>query len=359
MSVYLERTSLKLVPVLFGLAICWNAEAEVVRQLSIRSQPDGADVYLLRGIKEIYLGKTPLKYKATFHSKMSVLRFALKKSGHDTEKIEIGANQSDISVSLAGRDLVASEREIKKPVFKQMHRRFGSTIKEVLASALSGNKEYVLNIPMPARFKRLGDDVYLWIPLSIVKAPKKMHEIDDGTANEFLRDLWSQLDNDIAMPLGEVFRSEKKVNGIFFDVDYSHTQRKFQVGVKTEAYTEMECRGGTTSRYDSCASRATETRYVGGMNPRMETTTKCVGGYVSVYDSCATKVPVVRTKLAADPSVVLGSANARARYSVSRKLFSVKRSPEHRYPMVDVLLTDANGKSMVRHGDMPVASSVR
>lgn len=345
------RVKSTVIAALLLTGVIWTVavNAEVIKKLRIESSPSGAEVFLLRGSRKEKLGTTPISYKAEFHSKVSILRMAISKPGYDDKKIDVSAKQSRIKVKLDGKAYAATSKTIGDPGLRALQGRLKPAIERVMPRALTHQQPFKFDVAGAVHVLKIPvtDQTYLWVPMEVSDVPKSMKKVASGNAKEFLRGLWIQLGDALALPLGKAITNERAVEGVLLVVDYGQVRGGFEVGVRAETRYEMQCRPGVVTRsvYDNCASRSTETRRYGN---NVETVSVCKPGFVmrQVNDPCATRVPVARTEFKADPRAVTDKRNSRAIYILPHDLFETKASAEQIYPKINALLTDENGKAL-------------
>jgi hypothetical protein len=143
------------------------------------------------------------------------------------------------------------------------------------------------------------------------------------------------------------------------DVDYSHAQSGFGVGLRMESNIEMECQPGykAQSVYDSCATKEPDRSYNAQTHDWVSSGTKCVGGFVTkqVYDPCVRKIPVTHTALVSDPKISFAQTKSRVRYIGSLNAFGTAAHAKDVYGQIGAVLTDNKGGVLAQKGDLPKA----
>lgn len=329
------------------------AGAEVLKTVKINSAPPGAEVFLLQGSKETKIGTTPFSYHADFHSEMSVLRVMVRKAGYEPRQAEINAHENNALIRLSGRRFTVPPKDIADPGLRQIQQVMAPAVETIAAEALKHQAPFQMDLPGGIRTQKLAGGVYLVVPVTLLGGPHDFNDIGARNADLFLYQLWSQLDGILASPLAKAAKSATGLGGILLDVEYSHLQRGFNVGVKTQSRIEMECQGGMKPQmvFDSCATRSMESRYDSATGVYTSEYV-CQGGMVSreVYDPCATRVPVTYTDLVADPQVMFDRANSKARYMADVATLLGSGSAKDAYGKIKATLKDKDGRVIAQHG---------
>lgn len=325
-----------------------DAHAEVSRTIRIDSAPPGAEVFLLRGSRREAIGKTPLRYRATFHSEMSILRILIRKPGFADKKIEISAKDKRILAKLMHARVVASADSLRDKSLRPILSAIRNRLERVVPRLLKRQQPYPFNLDGPLSLIRLNKTVYLHVPVVIDKPKSKADAPGGARPRALSATVWRQLGNALVLPLAKSLKTERRVGGVFLDVNYSRVEPGFKVGVRTQTRVEMECVGGTKMKsvYDSCASREAVTTF-GGRYLEY----RCKPGYVTkpVYDPCASRVPVTRTEFKADPRAVVNAGQSRLRYLVDARMAAGASSAESISERVGLVILDNHGK-VIRHG---------
>lgn len=331
-------------------------QAAVVKTLKIDSVPAGAEVFLLQGSKETRIGTTPFRYSAEFHSEVSVLRLMARKAGYEPKQVEIKAGEDRAVIRLSGRAFAAAPKGIQDPRLRSLQASLVPAIEKVAPQALKVQQPFQLDLPGAIRVQKVGPRVYLVVPVTLLSGPHEFNEIGARDGDAFLRELWSQLDGTLAAPLAQAARDAGGLDGILLDAEYSHLQRGFNVGVKTESHIEMECQAGMREQqvFDTCASQTMVSHYDATLQEYVSEM-QCQSGMVSrsVYDACATRVPVTHTELVADPQVLFDRAKSTARYTVGMKALLSGGSPQDVYGKIGATLKDKDGNVIAGNGDAP------
>lgn len=333
-----------------------SARAELLKAVKINSTPSGADVFLLQGSKETRIGTTPFSYQAEFHSEISVLRVMIRKAGYQPKQAEISAHESSILIKLSGRSFTVAPKDIDDPGLRRIQQGIAPAAEAIAAAALKRQQPFQMDLPGGIRAQKLAARVYLVVPITLLGGPREFNEIGARNADLFLYRLWAQLDGVLAAPLAKAAKNVPGLDGILLDAEYSHLQRGFNVGVKTQSRVEMECQGGMKPQmvFDNCASRDMESHY-DSVTGTYTSEFVCRGGMVSreVYDPCATRVPVTYTDLVADPQVMFDRANSKARYVAGVTALLGSGSEKDAYGKITATLKDKDGRVIAKHGNGP------
>jgi hypothetical protein len=317
-------------------------QAAEAKDLQFESVPSGAEVYLLQGTRQEFLGTTPLKYEAEFHSEMSILRFALKKSGHKAQTVEVNAQQDRVVVKLTSQGFAANPSAINDPILRSLQERLAPTIDRTLPKLLAARSPYEFDLAGPVRVTRLDDKILLILPIELGKPKDKISPTAQGQNEVFLKMLWDQFGQNMVIPLAKAVRSERLLNGIVLDLGYSLVRHGFEVGSHMESRTEMQCVPGTEMRsiYNYCLT--------------MRGTT-CVGGLEMqpVYDPCLTKVPVKYMEWKADPKATTVSIKSRARYVFPIELIELAGEQDKVFSQLGIQMTNERGEIVIKRGFIP------
>lgn len=345
----LGYVSIQLVLIILASASAVNAaHAEIQKNIYISSSPPGAQIFLLRGSRREPLGTTPMHYQATFHSEMSILRILITKPGFTDKKLEISAKDKRVSVKLSRATMVAAPESLSDKGLRAVQSAIAARLKKAVPKLLRRQRPYPFDLNGPLAVVRINKSIYLRVSVLIDKPKPGVHAPGPGQLGEFSRAVWNQLGNAVVLPLARSLKDERRIAGVFLDVDYTHTEPGFKVGVRTESRVEMECVGGTKmqSVYDSCATREAVSTF-GGRYLEY----RCRPGYVTkpVYDPCASRVPVTRTEFKADPRALVNSGQSRLRYLVGTRVAAGAASAESIGERVGLVILDNRGE-VIRSG---------
>lgn len=340
------------------LLLATPALAEIARTVSVTSDPSDAEVFLLRGTREEPLGRTPLSYEATFHSEMSILRLAIKKSGYETRRVEISAAQPSLAVTLKPRGQVEAQRSTGNSQLDRLQARIVPQVTRVVSTGVETGMPYRLDDAREAQLRMLGGSIWLWVPLRIASGPEGLDELGPRNASTLSRALWSQLDTTMLGGLASVLDTEETIRGVLFDVRYDESDSAS--GVRVTETTEMVCEAGMRTEirqvsepvYDACATMTYDS-YSG--------TNRCQGGMVSklvtkrvdVYDPCARRVPKAQVRFAPDALPKGPMPDARWRFAVQSDLVKRPMSADERYEAVGVAVTNSRGRDFWTHNEIP------
>ena len=337
----------------FLLLTMWafTAQAVVVRDLQFESLPSGAEVYLLEGSRQELLGTTPLKYQAEFHSDMSILRFAVKKSGYESQTIEVNAQQDRVVVNLPSQGLAASASSVSDPELRKLQTRLASSIDRTLSELHLAKGPYTYTVSGRVFLAKLDAKIFLVVPVEIKEGGDRGGSSRQDN-EEFLRAVWDQIGQEIVGPLALVMPREGPAIGMIIDIGYQQLRRGFSVSSQWETIQEMKCFPGSVERqvYDPCARMVYDHSSAGISN-----TQRCEGGLVTrfVLDPCAYKVSVPRSQVKVDPSATVGKVPLKAQYVLPTALIDQAAGKQDFYQQLGLLLTGENGEILFKKGEVP------
>lgn len=347
----------KLIPILTFLLLWVSiAQAVVDKDLHLESVPSGAKVYLLQGRRQVFLGATPLKYRASFHSKISVLRFSVKKSGYEPRNIEVDATQNRISVKLISRTFAAHPSTIDDLKLRSLQKRLAPVIDTTLSGLANEKGSFAFNIGRRVRISKLDHKNYVILPVEIER-PEGGHKDFIRSRNEaFIRQVWDQIGREVVIPLAKATRKRAELEGVVLDVNLSQVHRGFKVSSHVKSQTEMKCVPGTVMKqvYNPCLRRRTEyyRDSYGNVHTRMGS---CEGGLVttSVYDPCAQRIPVISRQTKINPEATIKRAQSRLQYILSMDSIDLATKHGKEYSQLGILLTDEKGEIVTKRGPVP------
>jgi hypothetical protein len=336
----------------------WPVEAAVVKELQIETSPMDAEAFLLQGTKRTPLGKTPLKYEATFHSEISIIRIAFEKAGYETKIVEISASQNRIYVDLNTRGYTLSPNAIKDPVLRNLHQRIKPLLDKQLSNLPPSQGPYRWEVQEQVRVAALDEKTFLILPIGLTDPKKSLPLPASPVENDApLQSLWSQLGREIVIPLAQTLKGEKAISGTIAEVGYLPTKKDFKVGSRVETQVEMECVPGSemVQVYDSCASQQMRHHSDGRGNTRMSY--DCVGGMVtrSVYNPCLYKAPVTRSTVVTDPVAKTEANRAKLQYVFSHDLLDPAMKESDIYSRLGIVGINEEGRIVLRRGSVPTS----
>jgi len=345
--------------VLLSLGI-WisSSRAEVVKELRIESAPAGAEVFLKQGERETPIGKTPLTYKAEFHSEISILRMVFRKGGYQELLLEVSAKQDKVVANLAPRGIAANPTEHKDPELRAIQQRLNPLLNQTVPGMLEAKGPFDFDLAGPIRVARMDKKVFVVVPVALGSSKVSLKESGKARQEELLKAVWNQCGGSLAIPLARKLQGQAGIDGIVLDVAFNEQRYLFGVESRVETRVEMQCVPGNRMQqvFDACARRRMETyRDPSGIYSTRDA--GCEGGYVTrpVYDPCASKIPVTKSEVKVDPRAGVTRDQARARYILPLALIGQGATAEKLYEKVGVQLTDAKGTQIMGKGNLPAA----
>ena len=311
--------------VVFWLLACLGADAcaEVVRHIRVDSDPSGASVYLLRGTQRIPLGKTPLDYRAEFHSEQSILRLLLEYPGHEPKRIELQARQSRIVARLVTRSFVLGPEAYTDANLRSLQQQISPSVNRVLVSVSKSGNGWTFE-PGKAMLRRASGKAWLVIPLQVV--PPQAGLLPANHPSQAAKYLWGAGASSIANQIAQASSSWKEVGGVILDVRYAQSRQVIDVGRRVEERTERRCvSGNPTLRRD----------YLGRPTGQLD------------FNFCASTAPVTVsvTKFRATETIQEGGL---------RVIYLLAAGTTNRSDMswAAVIVSDLQGTSLWRQGTM-------
>ena len=333
-----------------------SPRAEVVKELRIESVPAGAEVYLKQAAREIPLGKTPLVYKAEFHSEISILRMVFRKSGYQDALLEVSAKQDKVVAALEARALAASPTVHKDPQLQAIQQRLNPILNQTMPGLLEAKGPFDLDLAGPIRVDRMNEKVFVVVPLALRGSKVNLKESGKTRQEALLKALWDQCGGGLVVPLARKIQGQAGVEGIVLDIAFDEQRYLFGVESRVETRVEMQCVPGTSMQtvFDACATMRSEVTHRDSFG-NVYTRQVCVPGQAMkpVFDPCASKVPVTKSEVKVDPKAGVTRDQARARYIIPFALIGQGAAPEAVYEKIGVLLTDAKGARLMGRGALP------
>lgn len=332
------------------------SHAEVIKELRIESAPAGAEVFLKQGERETPIGKTPLTYKAEFHSEISILRMVFRKGGYQELLLEVSAKQDKIMANLAPRGIAANPTEHKEAELRSLQQRLNPILNQTVPGLLEAKGPFDFDLAGPIRVARMDEKVFVVIPLALGGSKVRMKETGKARQEELLKAVWNQCGGRFAIPLARKLQSQAGIDGIVLDVAFNEQRYLFGVESRVETRVEMQCVPGNKMQnvYDACATTKTEIYRMGNSTYSRQV---CQSGFVNkpVFDPCASKIPVTKSEVKLDPRTGVTRDQARARYIMPLALIGQGATAEKLYEKVGVQLTDAKGTQIIGKGNLPAA----
>lgn len=290
---------------------------------SIDSEPQGADVFLLKGFRREWLGTTPLFAELSFRSPQSILRLEFVKAGYASETVEITAADDPTVAHLSAIPAFAPANAYDDPELRALQRDLPRELSDAWSPMLAAVEPW--RQTEPAMLAREGNRIVLHVPLQAIRQPGS-----GSVSADEARELGERFGRQISPYLASAARVEVAVLSLRFPPRSSNVVS----GTGSRTVTEMACEGGAvmTSVWDSCATRSTVSTGDG------YTTSKCVPGTVTrqTFDPCARRVArqrqevaintVPKSAVAADATRVIVTAAAEAsvlgicRYAAGRRV---------------------------------------
>jgi len=319
----------------------WTAplHAEVEKTIQINSQPVAAEVFLLQGRKETQIGKTPLKYKASFHSEKSIIRLKLRKTGYDDTVIKVNATDRKVSVNLKAFRYTASPQDYKDKILKNAQKRINPIIDKFLPQLIETEGRFQYRLNGPVKMVSLGGKPFASLLLYLEGLEGKFSKSGKDRQTELLQELWKQFGHGLAIPLAEQLK-DKGVDGLILKIYFDDQKFLFSVSSHIETNIEMVCVAGyeMQNNYNNCKFYDPSR---GG----------CIGGYElqSIYNPCLRKVPRTKSTVVLDPKAATTKGKASASFLVHASQLSSKGIPFNKVPYI---LIDSKGTILSSLGEV-------
>lgn len=273
------------------LALAFNivisqANAEIIKNITIKSSPSGAQVTQLQGNRRLAKGKTPVQIEATFHSEKSVLRFELASPGFEEKIIKIGASEPNTFVALERSTDIAREEDISDAKAKQMQKKTRALLESVTADFRRTNPALSIQFYEKIRFTNQRGEHLLLIPLEI-ESTSMNGDLAYGT--------WKAIYSEFVYPVSKAINNQLGPTKVQINAKHSNDDIVLTPKTKEIESVVMECRGGMTTRYYSSCTGCPSTSH-------------------RVWDPCATRVPVTYTNEVIDVDTALGQVDEFIRY---------------------------------------------
>jgi hypothetical protein len=303
--------------------------ADVVKNVRLDSDPPGASVALLVGTKHEIIGKTPINYRAEFHSEMSVLRLLFELPGYLPQSIELAASQNHASIKFERRKIAATPASITDSNLRSIQESISPIIERVLPGLLKTSSDSTIDVDGLVRVDRIDGQNYLVVPISIANK-----ELDRAGAERW----WNEAGHHIITGLDSNLSGLTRIAGIVLVLHGSAVQHQFGVSSHIENTVEMECVAGTDYRQQLCMYN----EYCSSGS-----------GYktVAVYNPCQTRVPVTKSTLKVDPSASTIQSHASIYYVAA---YDAAGKPMDRsFAKIGVLQVSAGDKQIYAQGVVP------
>jgi hypothetical protein len=259
------------------------ADAETTAT-SIDSEPQGADVFVLKGFRRERLGTTPLLAELSFRSPQSILRLEFVKAGYASETVEVTAADDPTVVRLSTIPAFAPANAYDDPGLRALQRDLPRELSDAWSPMLAAIEPW--RQTEPAMLAREGNRIVLHVPLQTMRQP------GSGPVSA---DEARELGERFARQISPYFASAARVELAVLSLRLPPHSGGVVSSTGSRTVTEMACEGGMVTRsvWDSCATRSTVSS--GGY-----TTSKCVPGSVTrqTFDPCAMRVARQRQEVA-------------------------------------------------------------
>ncbi|VAW67520.1 hypothetical protein MNBD_GAMMA09-166 [hydrothermal vent metagenome] len=298
-----------------------SINASIKKSVYFQSSPVGADVILVKGAREILLGKTPLKTSIKFHSELSIVRVIIRKIGSVEKFVSLTAKQKRVDVNLKSVSfLVDSGYHKKKSRLRNMQARVNKILSPKLPDlfAVLGN-DFSLNGAM--RLISADNKIYLYIPMSVAKVIKNRSKKKESQQMKVLRSIWRSVGLTFVIP---IVKKLTLIDGVVFDASVDIKDIKFDVNIYRENQIERKCKGG----YKRSPNNFNE----------------------FYYDPCKTYFRVVK-KTVSEINSSLKSVKGAATYLFLSKNLNRKSNDGYFFSVVSARLVDENKKVLEKIGD--------
>jgi len=337
----LENTPYRyLYTIIFSLVLAPSfVEAALNKQIVIKSTPTNADVFIKNGTRTTPIGKTPLIYKAKFHSEQSIKRVLFRKNGYDDKIVKVRTSDKNIFVKLAPYKFSADPEIHKDQELKKLQKFINPIVDKISHKLINQKGRFDYRLSVPVKVVRLNGKPYVSITIILEVLEKVIQKRDKVRQQELLQEIWKQFGGDLVKPLALNLKDSRGISGIKLDVLFVETTFRFNVSSRVEIYIEMECVSGVvnTPVFDSCASLSVSGRCISGTK------------YQPVYQSCIRRVPISRTKVVADPRSSIAQGKALASFVLLDSSFS---TPPNSYHKLLFILKDSNGNVLQSQGNI-------
>ena len=311
----------------FLLTAAAASYAEVIKNVRLESDPPGASVALLVGTKHEIIGKTPINYRAEFHSEMSVLRLSFELPGYSPQIIELSASQSHAFIKFERRKLAATPASMTDANLRSIQEQIGPIIERVLPGLLKTSSDSTLDVDGLVRVDRLDDKIYLIVPISAANK-----DLSTMGAERW----WDETGRHVITGLDGNLSGLPTIAGIVLILHGGAVQHQFGVSSHIENTVEMECVPGTDYREQPCMY---------GEN--------CPTGYktIAVYNPCQTRVPVTKSTVKVDPSASTVQSHASIYYVATYD--AVGKPMDRSFAKIGVLQVAPGGGRVFTQGTLP------
>lgn len=355
-SRYLWALAIIFTVILFGgfpAQVC----ATVEREVKIRSEPSGADVFLSRGRKRIPLGKTPLVSKLEFHSNISVIRMVFKKRGYKESTVKVKATQDIVTAMLQPIAITQQAGSHKDPYLAKLQKKLNPTINKILPPLLEKQYQVAFRLSGPINVTRKHGNAYLILPFVIEDFKESVKGSKKDRQTRILKILWRELGVNIAVPLAEGIKIYKEVKGVILDTRFDDTIFTHKVSPKVKSKQEMECVPGNRTQMVLQFRQVPyyRTEYRNGVSTQVFAGYKSESSLVpqEVYDPCLYRRPVTKSYTAFESKLEQQKNQSRALFLLRPEVLKKSGRRDDIYSQLSILLNDASGERLVSQGSIP------
>lgn len=317
------------------------ALAQVMQPVRLESVPAGAQVFLLRGDQRIPLGATPLDYRASFRSEVSVLRFGFEYPGYEGKELEATPASGKLLARLSAAPGAAPKGD---SALRPLQQRLAPQIDGSVRDALAAHSAAEVRSEGPAYLKNVDGRPFVVVPLSL--APTWQVTVSGrGENGEIAGRFWREVGTPIAQAVHQAIPASAGIAGVAVEAAVANGGS----GSHIEHSTEMACVSGYRSVFDSCIRQETvyTTTYVDGYQ-RSSSHARCVSGTRQVYHPCLTRAPRTKFSVKSDRSAAAREGHTRI---VGAVAFAALDKNAAAAPAL--LHTDPSGMPVHQSGQMP------
>ncbi len=316
-------------------------QASLLKELHITSSPEGAEVYLKRGGKEIPLGQTPLSYQAKFHSEISILRLMVKKPHYEDLLLKVSPANEKVMANLTPLpppSLVVNPTEHTDSTLARLQEVINPTLRPIVSSIWEQEKIDGLAIVSPLTLAKVNGENILRVSLT-TGSNRKPLQGNKRQKKEAFHTLWAEIAERYLVPLAPIPRMEPRIKGILFEVSIGQLQHSLQVKPQVVQTTEMQCRAG----FDPCLKYSNCAFFDAGGN--------CIAGNVQgqCFNVCKYRVPVVKSEVKINTEASVNSSKGRANFFVHEELLPLLNTGEIPLKEVKYSLLGSDGHPILSY----------
>ena len=338
----------------------FSASAIVEKEMKIESVPTAAEAYLMRGTRELPLGKTPLVHRLEFHSEISVIRMHFKKKGYKPLTIQVSASQDKVVAKLEALSIVAEPHIHKDAYLRNLQKKLNPIMSRAVPKLLEEEVQQNFNLAGPIKVAGGRGNAFLIVPIVIGDLKGEVKGTGKARQEILLKALWDQLGGSIAIPLAREIRGHEALKGIVLDVRFDELRYIHQVVPTLKEKVDMECVPGYRTQMVMQYRQVPYYRdeYRNGVSRRVLAGYRTESRLVpqQVYDPCLRKRPVTKRFVQYDPKGRMAKDQARALYLLPFEALQRERAPKELYQRLSILLTDSKGKQLKSQGTIPMPS---